>query len=455
MPSFRALSGKFFGNTVGIASGVAAGGATARALDPILQAVTNAAWEQNPDVPPNAYVMAEGVAQGQVTKTAAYQWAAEQGLGSKQMDALVNVANVGPGIASAYEAWRRGFLTDAEFNTALNRTGLETQWWDAMRKLKAVLLDPADIARGIHRGLIPDPGLLKGNASPGPGKVEAYPVYNIDALQEAAGHGVDHDRLGVLVGLQGLPMGSHEAAQALFRNVIEENDYLRAIAEGNTRNEWADAIKEQSREIPTSHAYVENAIRGYITLDQAKAGAARHGMEPDDVDVLYRNAGRPMTPHQITQALARGAKFNPIPGELTDPYDAAAHESNVHVSYQEMYAALRYNYPSLFQLNTLVKGNAISPDIAADWATKDGYAPEVVTTLHEFWTAQAAGGGGATGTKPKAFTYSQIHQAWRNGVFTDAQAVSELEAIGYSADRANTLLNTWKASPPPIIPSQG
>jgi hypothetical protein len=119
----------------------------------------------------------------------------------------------------------------------------------------------------------------------------------------------------------------------------------------------------------------------------------------------------------------------------------------VKPSYQELYiASQKYGYPSLFQLNALVKTSAITADTAKDWATKSGLAPEVVEALGQFWT-QEQGGSTATGPKPKTYTYSQIHQAWRHGVFTDAQALAELESIGYPAARANTLLTTWKATP--------
>jgi hypothetical protein len=117
----------------------------------------------------------------------------------------------------------------------------------------------------------------------------------------------------------------------------------------------------------------------------------------------------------------------------------------VKPSYQELYiASQKYSYPSLFQLNALVKSNAITADVAKDWATKTGLAPEVVDALFTFWSGEQAGPS-TTGTKPKVYTYSQIHAAWRSGVFTDAQAISELESIGYPPARAQTLLTTWKA----------
>ena len=107
MPSFRALSGKFFGNTVGVAAGYAAGTSSARALDPILQDLTNEAWSLHATVPPDAYALAEGVAQGQVDHDKAALWAKQSGIGAEQFAALVQIANTGPPLASALQLIRR------------------------------------------------------------------------------------------------------------------------------------------------------------------------------------------------------------------------------------------------------------------------------------------------------------------------------------------------------------
>jgi hypothetical protein len=80
-----------------------------------------------------------------------------------------------------------------------------------------------------------------------------------------------------MVGLQGLPMGPHEAAQALFRGIITHGDYIAAFNESNNRNEWAEAVLEQSKQIPTARDFFENALRGYhdFAWAQEQAEAAR------------------------------------------------------------------------------------------------------------------------------------------------------------------------------------
>src|SRR4051812_40107899 len=105
------------------------GTAAGPAIQPFAQLLANEAWKLNAIVPPPVLLLAEGVAQGQVTKADAYEWAREQGFDSGRMDAMVAIANVGPPLGLAYEAWRRGQLTDAEFQTALRRLGIEPAWF--------------------------------------------------------------------------------------------------------------------------------------------------------------------------------------------------------------------------------------------------------------------------------------------------------------------------------------
>jgi hypothetical protein len=446
-----ALFSKFFGRTVGEAAAFALGGAIRSPLEPPLVELTNETWAKFVDagvtVPTDADTAAEIAAEDVATVAWAKNQAKQRGVGGDQMDKLIGAVLNAPGVPELLNLWRRGAISDADFVHGLRKAKLELRWDKPLETLRTSRLDPSVVAAAIQRGIMADPGFLPVGPPTSGGTVPAFPVSGLDPLAEAGAAGIDKERLFVETALIGNSMGPQEAAHAKFRGIIDDTDYARAIAEGRTRNEWAAPLLEVSRQIPTTHEFVENAIRGYSTLEAAIAGGARHGMTAEDVTLIYQNAGRPLTPHQITVGLARGAQFHPIPGEITDPYEASAHESSVKPSYQELYiASQKYSYPSLFQLNQLVKAKAITADTAKDWATKNGSHPEVVTVLGTFWEGEQ-GGSGAAAPKPKTYTYSQIHQAWRHNVFTDAQALAELESIGYPAARANTLLTTWKATP--------
>lgn len=442
MPRFN--FGKFFGNTVSTAAGTAAGASTAAVLAPLLQEEVNLAWGAFPNRPVSPGTLASGVSQGQVDPDAAKAEARLSGFSPHAFDTMVNIANTGPPLAQALEAFRRSFLTPKDFETAINRAGIEKQWWDAMTKLADALLDPADLARGIHKGLIPDPGLLAVPAPSGEGKIPAYPVYPIDALKSAAGYGYSKDELGVLVGLQGNPMGAHEAAQAQFRGVLEPVDYDRAIAEGNTRNEWGDAIREQSRQIPTSHEFIENALRGYTTLDQALAGAAKHGMSPEDATLVYQNAGRPMAVHQITTGLARGGVFKPEPGEIRDPYMASIVEGSVKPAYYDLAMANRYTLPGYFVIKAMLTSHALTQPEAAQLFKESGWPPDLADKAAAALAPSSSTTPSTWVTKSRGYVFTKVHKEYQDTAEYDAYAREAMALLLIPPADQDTILELFK-----------
>jgi hypothetical protein len=427
-----AFFGKFFGNTISEAAGYGIGSALEKPLEPPLQELTNETWRAavaaGATVPLEADAAAEIVAEDVELQAWGADQAAQTGIGGAQFAALVQAVLNAPGVSELLTLWRRGEITDNDFEHGLRKTRLESRWDTGLKALKAAKLSPQQLALGIVRSVVKDPGLLAVTLDTSDSNVAQYPEYPGDALEEAAAAGINADQLRVMVGEVGLPLAAGGAAQAFFKGILTRGAYNQAILEGDTRPEWADPLLENARQILTAHDWVELHLRGYIDVDAMYDGTALHGMSTADTDRLFQVLGRPLTVHQITTALARGAQFNPIEGELTDPYEASVHESNIKPSYYELAIANRYNYPSLFQLNTLVKGGAIDAATAADWATKDGYAPEVVTALTTYWKSIET-----TTAKPKKLTNATIRSAWKKGNLTREQALADLEGNGLSA----------------------
>lgn len=407
-------------------------------LEPPLRALRNTVNSQFAFVYPDAGRLAEGVSQGQVNEKQARLWASYRGYGDDAFTALVSIANVGPGMAQAFNLWRRTQIDEAGFRRALKRMGLEQEWIDALWKVREEILDPVQLANAIHRGLVADPGLLAVGPPTAEGKVPSYPVYPIDAIEEAHGSGYDRDRLGVLVGLQGLPMGSHEAAQAYFRGNITRDDYDRAIAEGNTRNEWGAPILEQSRQIPTARDFLENALRGYTDLSEAIAGAALHGMSPEHATLIYQNQGRPMNVRQITMALARGGQFQPEPGELTDPYEASIVEGSLKPAYYDLARALRYTMPSTFAIRQLAQSKVWDEAKTRERLLWSGWNPDDAADVAKAWVQGSS-------VAAKEATAADLLTLWDGQKLSGDVTRAALEALGYPADEAQRKMDVIEA----------
>src|SRR5215831_6763317 len=242
------------------------GGAVARAgsdaVTPVLEPVRQQAWKRNALRVLGIGQLAELAAKGIAPVGSLVDEASRSGYDQNRLEALTAAAQSYPDSGQLDHLSNRNLITPAQVERALSRNGVPADYHQAILKSFTEILTPGELAAAIHRGLIPDPGLLQGEQPTPPFSVAAYPVYPIDGVQEAAGSGYDRDRLGVLVGLQGLPMGTHEAAQAFFRGIITHGDYIRAFNESNSRNEWAQAVLDQTRQIPTARDFLENALRG-------------------------------------------------------------------------------------------------------------------------------------------------------------------------------------------------
>lgn len=407
-------------------------------LEPAGVTLRQEAWGVDPIRAPDWRALAGAVAGGKVDEGAAAGWAKQQGLADERWDALIAAERVGPAFGQAMTAWRRGVLSDGDFTRALTRAGLEPEWFAAMRALKAERLDPGAIATAVHRGIMAGGGLIVREPPLGAGKIPHVAQSDLSAVDEFAAHGIDPERGRILVGNTGLPLALGEMLALLNRGEVTEDDVRRAIAQSNTRNEYMDVALELRRQLPTARDYLENALRGYRSLADALEGAALHGMTEADATMIYQNQGRPMAVRLITQALARGGKFKPEPGEITDPYEASIVEGSLKPAYYDLAKALRYTLPSAFVIRGLAQAKDISRDEAETLLLESGWEPTLAKKVAGQWATGGTGGG-------KAAAKAELGDEYEGGYITEAEYRAELAKLGYTGDELELEVNLGSA----------
>lgn len=437
---------QFLGNTVGEAAAFAAGLAISPVLHPIVQVLANQAWNLDPTKPLDPGLVAEAVAHGHIAQDTGELEAALSGVSKTRFDELVKAAKTGPGVESAFALWRRGDIGDGQFQGALTRAGIEATWIDELMKLKGERLDPAVIALAIVRGIITDPGFLPVGPPSGSGKVKPFPVSSIDALTEAAAAGWDEERLFVQTAINGRPMGPEAAAASVFRNILERVDFDRAISEGDVRNEWADAIFEHARQIPSASNFVNWRLRGWTDDAGMHAGTARHGMSADDTKVLFETAGRPLSWHQVFIGLRRGGTYDGPIDALDPAFLKALRESDIRPEWYNLAWAQRFSYPTAFVLRSLTEGGDITEDEVHAILLDEGWEPALAAKVAAKWAAHpAAAAANPWVAKAESQLWTATHKAYVKMGVSQADATTALTHIVPDAPTRSAIFALWDA----------
>ena len=432
------------GATPGIIVGVGVGAAASAALAPAIEIPKQEAWAANANRILDAGLLARLVAAGGIALPAAQAEALRDGYGNDKLDALVYLEQTVPGLAQALELWRRFALPDDLWTHALVKAGLDARYLPYLAQLKVgELVGMGDIAYGVVRGILPAPSWVP-VAPPATGdKVPRFPQVQIDPLVLANKLGFDEDMLKLMVGRSGLSMAPVMAANAFFREIIGPNDYLLAIAEGDLRTEWAEAVQEVSREILTAHDYAELQLRGFSTAAERQANTAKHGMSVADSDLLYDVLGRAPAVHAVTTGLARGGTLNGDTSAIPQVYLESMERSNIRPEWYSIAYANRYSYPSAFVLRSLAQAGELGDTTAVEQILLDiGWPPALAASVAAKWVPTGTTGD-PHATKAMTQLWTTTHRAYVAAEIDDATATTALGAAGVAAGSIAGVLALW------------
>ena len=230
-----------------------------------------------------------------------------------------------------------------------------------------------------------------------------------------------------------------------YRKIITRDDFTSAIAEGNTRQEWADVLFDGFREIPTAEQYVEAHLRGWITQAEMYAGTATHGMSQAHTDLEFQIHRRPLTVHQITTSLARGGTFQPEAGEITDPYEASVHQANLGPEWYDLAIANKYSYPSAFVIRALLQGGVLTEAEGEDLFLKIGWPPALAKQVAAHYTAGTTGTADKHVTKAENSLWTALHSSYVKDRTDDATATATLGTLGVASAAIPQVLTLWQA----------
>jgi hypothetical protein len=431
------------GGVVGLAVGEAGGAIVEPALEPTRQEAEKAVHARILEM----RELAELVATTLHTIADVREDALRNGFDEDSLRSAVQLALEAPPYSEVLDLWRRNAtrpaseqISEAQVDHALGKAKIEYQFWPALKELVNARLSQQVIATAIQRGVMKAPFELPYNADVPVGKITPFPVSPLNTKAEAASSGVDLERLRVETALIGLPMALDRAARATFRKIITEDDFLRAVLEGNARGEWAGAELEVAREILSVTQYAESFLRGY-TPDQETmfANMAKHGMSREDANLLFLNQGRPLAIHQVTTGLARGGVYDGPTDHIPAVFLDAVRESNIKPPYYDLDYANRYTYPTGF----MIKAEAVAGTLAAadtsELLLELGWSPKWAGFFSDKWAAKADSLVSAARTAAGTAT----RKAYVGGAISEIQARIDLSALDASTAAQDKIIQYW------------
>jgi hypothetical protein len=410
------LLAKFFGRTASEGAAFAFGTAAAPALRPIVQEIYNEAWSLYPARPLDPVLAAQAVAKGLLDEATGEAVARQSGFDATQFARMVRAFGEGPGVAIAFQLWRRSLITEAQFEQAAKREELDADFIAALKGARDVLLSPAELANARQQGFV-DAGRQHG---------------------EAALQGITNERADIQYELSGLPPGIETGLTLWRRGVIDAATFAQIVREGHTKTKYTAVLEELKRVLLPPAVLVALHLKGWISDAEYHTRMELWGFTAADADDYYNSAGRPAAPVQMFQGWARG-----VDGPDGVPMNEAQflkgiRESDIRPEWGPMLWGIRYAYPSLFQLRGAVRDGAITPARARTILRYERFEDQDADALVSSWVA-------STGTGPKGLTAAEVVAEYEGLYLTRAEAVAELQAMGYTAATADSKVEAAEA----------
>jgi hypothetical protein len=401
--------------------GYALGTAAGPALRPFVQDLANEAWTLNPVLAVDPITAAAVVAEDVEQRAWGAAEALQHGIDGTRFDAIVGETLNAPGLPELYLLWRRGLISDADFSHGLRKGKLETRWDAALVAARDVLLEPSELANARQQGFIDD----------------------ARQLSEAALQGVDAERAQIQFELAGLPPGIDTALQMLRRNIIDAAQFAEIVRTGHTKTKWTTELLALQEQVLSPATYAGLHLRGWIDEAAMVAGGALTGHTQAQMDLLYKEHGRPASGHQVFIGLRRGGTYNGPTTGIPQPFVDAIRQSNIRPEWTNLLWAGRYTYPSAFVLRALTQGGDLSQAETEQILLYEGWEPTLAATVSAKW----AGGTGAAAdphvSKAESQLWTTLHASYKAEEIDAAAAQQAMTALGVAAASQPQVLRLW------------
>ena len=438
------LPGRLFNNTVGTATGVAVGGATATALSPYLQDLINDTWSSHPAKPISASILAEGVAAGVIPLEWAHDEGKRTGYSNERLDRMIETARRAPSVGELFEMRNRKLIGDNDLTDGLEQNGIRAKWRSDLAALRRVLPSVTDTVRMAVREVF-DPAArarLTLDADLPDGYLAHTRPLGLD----------DTDAKDYWAAHWELP-SYEQLAQMWFRTDLGDQGFKDALKAADYAPAWREKLGEIARAIPTLTDMIRFAVREVYSPKQRAdlkldedypeaftKQAALHGLTRDYARDYWAAHWQLPSPTQLYTMLWRGLIDE---GKLDDALKAADYSP----TWRDKLRDIAYHVPGRIDLRRMYAEGLIGYRELVDGYKRLGYNKDDAKMLADFAVKLAEKPPAAKQThvdKAQTQLWTRLHTSYLAGDTNDAQALDKLATIGVPQNERDDVLRLWK-----------
>jgi hypothetical protein len=297
-------------------------------------------------------------------------------------------------------------------------------WWRAdmqqyNQSRNNVPLSPADAADAVERNIL----------------------LNEIGYNEATKAGLSDLAWSTMVELSGEPPGLESMLRLWRRGDLDLGTLEQMIAFSRVKTEWTQYVEALATDVLSGTDIVEAYIKGLIPRGEAEQRWYEAGGRPQDFDLAQLAAGEAIG---IVSA-GRLYDHNLI---THDEFAGIVAYSRINPKWEKIAELQRLQFLSVFQIVQALKAGSATAQQATEWLLADGYPHDQVAAL-------VAGAASGAATKAKTVTEAMILDTYEAGLLPKAGAVAQLEKIGYHADAAAVILESYDARKILQVTAQG
>src|SRR5262249_29837366 len=159
----------------------------------------------------------------------------------------------------------------------------------------------------------------------------------------------------------------------------------------------------------------ELQLRGFLSLDERRAGTDQYGMSHVDSDRLYDVLGRSIPVHQITTGLARGGEYNGSAANIPASYLASLQPGNLRPADYNLAYANRDATRRAFVVRALRTDGTLPPAEGEQIFLNSGWQPALAKQVADHYGGISAPVKHPNVAKAEVQLWGTLHRSFVNG----------------------------------------